>query len=943
MSGNPMTPQQFVAKWRGVQLSERASVQEHFLDLCALFGQPSPATADPTGTWYTFEKGVTKTGGGQGFADVWKRGFFAWEYKKKKRDLGAAYGQLLLYREPLENPPLLVVCDTAQYEIHTNFTNTPAHVYRFANEEIAGPEAQRLLRALFTEPDLLRPGQTVAQVTEDAARRFATLADGLRARDVPPDEAAHFLTQLLFCLFAEDVGLLPRDTFSDVVRRAVQRPERFLPNLSALFEAMRDGGEFLLRDVAHFNGGLFARIAPFPLLPAELATLAEAAALDWASIEPAIIGTLFERSLDPGKRSQLGAHYTGRADIWRIVEPVVLAPLRREWDAVRAELEPTQQAAEEAAARATVAGLTFRQQEAARRRRRELQEDLATRLRAFKARLASVTILDPACGSGNFLTVALGALLDLEKAVVTYGATAGLAGMFPDVSPRQLHGLEVNLYAHELAQVAVWIAYLQWMTANGFQPRRDPVLQPLDTIRLQDALLDRTDPAHPKEASWPAAEFIIGNPPFLGGNRVRNELGNAYVEALFKVFSGRVPAFADLVCYFFEKGRALIEQGTAKRAGLLATNSIRGGANRKVLERIKETGDIFMAWSDEPWVLEGAAVRISIIGFDDRTEAARVINGHPTMLINSDLTAAADLTTAQQLRENLNICFMGPSPKAPFDIPMAVAGPMLSAPLNVNGRPNTDVVRPVMSAIDIMRGSRHLWTIDFGLLPYDQATLYEQPFEYVKQHILPVRAGRRGDYRGQWWQYARPRPEMRDALKDKARYIVTPAVAKHRAFVWAGPDVLCNQGTLVIARDDDYFFGVLHARAHELWSLRLGTSLEDRPRYTPTTTFETFPFPWPPGTEPTADPRVVAIADAARRLVELRDRWLDPPDLAETELKQRTLTNLYNARPTWLANAHRALDRAVFDAYGWPHDLGDDALLARLLALNAERAAGGTA
>ena len=234
--------------------------------------------------------------------------------------------------------------------------------------------------------------------------------------------------------------------------------------------------------------------------------------------------------------ASLGAHYTGRADILRIVEPVVLVPLRREWDAARAEAETLRLAAEAAPTPQT---------------RRNRQAELTRLLLAFKERLAGVTILDPACGSGNFLTVALGALLDLEKEVVTYGATAGLAGMFPEISPRQLRGLEVNAYAHELAQVAVWIAYLQWMTANGFQPRRDPVLQPLDTIRLQDALLDRTDPAHPKEASWPDAEFIIGNPPFLGGKRLRAELGDEYVNALFSAYMGQVPREADLVCYFF--------------------------------------------------------------------------------------------------------------------------------------------------------------------------------------------------------------------------------------------------------------------------------------------------------------------------------------------------------------------------------------------------------
>ncbi len=658
MVGGTLTPQAFVTKWRGVQLSERASVQEHFLDLCALFGQPSPASADPTGAWYTFEKGVAKTGGGQGFADVWKRGSFAWEYKKKKRDLDAAYAQLLLYREALENPPLLVVCDTARYAIHTNFTNTPPHVYRFTNEELADPVTLATLRAVFTAPESLRPGVTVAQVTEEAARRFATLADGLRARAVPPPDAAHFLTQLLFCLFAEDVGLLPRDAFGALVRFSAQFPAQFVPGVAALFAAMRDGGFAQYQPIDRFNGGLFATIAPLALTAGELATLAEAAALDWGSVDTAIIGTLFERSLDPGKRAQLGAHYTGRADILRVVEPVVLAPLRREWDAVREEAEKLRLAAEAAPTPQT---------------RRNRQAELSRALLAFKVRLAGVRVLDPACGSGNFLTVALGALLDLEKEVVTYGATAGLAGMFPEVSPRQLYGLELNTYAHELAQVAVWIAYLQWMTANGFQPRRDPILQALDTIRLQDALLDLSDPAGPQEAAWPEAEFIIGNPPFLGGKRLRAELSDEYVKDLFSVYNGRVPREADLVCYFFERAREQLAANGLERAGLLATNSIRGGANRRVLERIKETGDIFMAWSDEAWVLEGAAVRISIVGFANSYNQSHVLNDQPVATINADLTANISFTGVRKLRENQSLAFMGVTPGGPFEIDEGVS------------------------------------------------------------------------------------------------------------------------------------------------------------------------------------------------------------------------------------------------------------------------------
>jgi type II restriction/modification system DNA methylase subunit YeeA len=929
MSGGPLTPQEFVAKWRGVRQSERAVAQQHFLDLCTLFGQPAPATADPTGAFFTFEKGVTKTGGGKGFADVWKRGHFAWEYKGRNKDLAAAYSQLLLYREPLENPPLLVVCDIERYQVHTNFTGTAKRVYEFTNEGLADPEPLRVLRALFDAPESLRPGATVEAVTEAAARGFAALADGLRARGAAPDRAAHFLTQLLFCLFAEDVGLLPRDLFGETVRFGAAYPEQFGPTLGALFAAMRDGDFFNMRRLDRFNGGLFAEIAPLDLTPDEIAALARAATLDWGSVDTAIIGTLFERSLDPGKRSQLGAHYTGRADILRIVEPVVLAPLRREWEEVRAGAEKLRLAAEAA----TTPQI-----------RRNRQAELRATLLAFKERLAGVTILDPACGSGNFLTVALGALLDLEKEVVTYGATAGLPHQFPEVSPRQLHGLEVNAYAHELAQVAVWIAYLQWMTANGFQPRRDPVLQPLDTIRLQDALLDLSDPANPREAAWPPADFIIGNPPFLGGKRLRTGLGDGYVEYLYHVYSGRVPHEADLVSYWHEKTRAQIAIGSAKRAGLIATQSIRVGANRRILERAKESGDLFMAWSDEPWVLDGAAVRISIVGYDDGTEQRRVLNGQIVPAINPDLTASLDITVASALRENAGIAYMGDTKGGAFDVPGDLARQWLVQPMNPNGRPNSDVIRPWVNGLDITRRPRDMWIIDFGVdMPEVEASLYEAPFEYVRQHVKPERErNNREIYRERWWIHVEPRSGMRAALGGLSRFICTPRVAKHRLFAWLGGSTLPDSRIFVFARSDDYFFGVLHSRIHEVWSLRTASwhGVGNDPTYNTSTCFETFPFPWPPGREPGEDdPRVRAIADAARRLVELRDGWLNPPGMSEADLKGRTLTALYNARPAWLANAHQALDRAVLDAYGWPHDLADDDLLARLLALNAARAA----
>ncbi len=340
---------------------------------------------------------------------------------------------------------------------------------------------------------------------------------------------------------------------------------------------------------------------------------------------------------------------------------------------------------------------------------------------------------------------------------------------------------------------------------------------------------------------------IIGNPPFVGGNKVRQELGDTYINDLFALYKGRIPAFSDLVCYWFERARSLMAEHHVNRVGLLATQGIRGGANRTVLERIKESGDIFWAQADRNWVLDGATVHVSMVAFDNGSEDSHILDGHPVIAINADLTAGVDLTKAVVLRENARLCFMGPSPKAPFDIIASVAETMLRAPLNVNGRPNSDVVRPVASAVDLGTRARNKWTIDFGLMRLEQAVQYEAPFEYVKQHVFSIRSkNKRAAYAEKWWQYAEARPGMRAALRGKLRYIATPGVAKHRIFVWMKPEVLCNQGTLVFARADDYFFGVLHSRLHELWARGTGTQLrevESGFRYTPTSTFETFPFP----------------------------------------------------------------------------------------------------
>ena len=711
-----MHPAEFQKKWIGVTLKERSAAQEHFIDLCRVLNVPTPAEADPDGDDYTFERGARKSTGGDGWADVWKRGHFAWEYKGKRANLKTAYDQLALYRESLENPPLLIVSDLNIIEIHTNFTGTVTQVHTIDLASFADPGNPDKLRRVFTNPASFRPDQTVEGVTKEAAERFSEIAKGLRARGVESRAAAHFLVQLLFCLFAEDVRLLPNHVFSRMVKLGRRRPDLFPREVDELLDAMRSGGAAGYEEIPHFNGGLFEHIEVFALTADELTILAEATALDWSAIEPTIFGTLFERSLDPATRAALGAQYTGRRDIERVVHPVVMAPLRRRWDVIRSDADKKKAAWDAARTPQT---------------RRNRQAAFAATIAAFREELASVRVLDPACGSGNFLYVTLAELLNLDKEVMLYGFDNGLPMGFPAVGPRQVLGLEINEYARELAQVAIWIGYLQWMIQNGFTGLREPVLESLETIRLTDSLVTVHGDCTVSETEWPDADFIVGNPPFLGGKRLRAELHDAYVDALFRIYKGSVPREADLVVYFFEKARAQIEHDHAARAGLLATNSIRGGANREVLKHIKDSGDIYLAWADEPWILDGAAVRISIIGFDDGSDRQRILNGIPVATINSDLTATTDITIASRLPDNADIAFMGDTKGGPFDISNEVAQSLLKMPLNPNGRPNSDVVKPWVNGLDITRRPRNMWIIDFGVdMSEADAALYEAPYQF---------------------------------------------------------------------------------------------------------------------------------------------------------------------------------------------------------------------
>ena len=627
-----MTPAEFIAKWGpggpAYALNEEQGAQSHFLDLCELLDVPKPGSADD----YLFERRSLQLGEARGYADVFYRDHFAWENKAPGKNLDAALRQLQQYSLALANPPLLVVCDRLTIRIHTQFNGHPSETHTARLDQLDQPGARELLRRLWTAPESFRPRATNRDITEAAAKSFATLAEQLRARGpteadarrAHADTVAHFLTQCLFCFFAEDVGLLPGRMFERLVSNRQLTAERLTAGLAQLFTTMQTGGLYGPDDIPWFNGGLFARIDVPRLEIVDITELRNAAALNWSAIDVSIFGTLFERGLDPAKRSQLGAHYTDPATINRIVEPVVTRPLLQKWELAALDLQ-------------ALAAKIKKHGDAAHRKAHARFVEWLEHLRAFR-------ILDPACGSGNFLFMGLKALKDVELLTITRAADLGLDREQDLVTgPHNVLGIELNEYAAELARVSIWIGEIQWRIAHGYPPKTNPVLEPLEQIECRDALLEflvvspvqdgsgqavnnpgartptaaslsvRPEPvegllpdsaglrqAQPerlvaREAAWPKADVVIGNPPFLGDKKMRGELGDAYTETLRKTYAGRVPGGADLVCYWFEKSRAALASQALNAAGLVATQSIRAGVSRKVLAAVQDSTRIFEA------------------------------------------------------------------------------------------------------------------------------------------------------------------------------------------------------------------------------------------------------------------------------------------------------------------------------------------------------------
>ena len=1013
----------FVERWRASGASERANAQAFLLELCDVLGvgHPDPATAVAERDAYAFERPVTFDDGdttSTGFIDLYTRGHFVLEAKqgadapaeteaqalgldgpKRKggtarretraweRAMTKAKEQARRYARALPEgdgwPPFLVVADVGFcFDLYADFSRQgKAYLpfpdpqrFRIALADLVGPdgepnvEAVERLRLLWTDPMALDPQRRQARVTRDLAAKLAKVAASLEGQGHEPGRVAGFLLRALFSMFAEDVGLLPGRAFTRLLTHHRDREAddgrglALLPDaLSDLWRAMDEGGySGALGDrVTQFNGGLFHEREALPLSAAQLDLLIEAARADWAEVEPAIFGTLLERALDPEERHRLGAHFTPRAYVERLVVPTLVEPLREEWQAAQA-------AAAQREAEVEAEGRPHEEAEAAARE--ELQ--------AFHRRLCTVRVLDPACGSGNFLYVALEHLKRLEAEVVE--AMGGYGGQLAldmtgghTVTPQQLLGLEINPRAAAIAEVVLWIGYLQWhVRTTGDAQRLDPpILRDYGNIELQDALLDEGG-KEPKRAAWPDADFIIGNPPFIGGKDLRGALGDDYTEALWTAYPD-VPNSADLVMYFWHRAAEAVRTGGAERFGFITTNSITMAFNRRVVEHhmgSKPALTLAYAVPDHPWVddIGSAAVRIAMtVGEVTEKEGqegtvARVVSEaktndlgravevvEETGLLLSDLRIGADVASAVPLKANEDLSNRGVSLFGQGFIVEPEEAEWLGLG-RIEGLERH--IRHYRNGRDITQEARGVMVIDlFGLTAEEVRDRFPAVYQHVRDEVKPDRdKNRRKSRRENWWLFGETNPKLREMLDGLGRYIATVETSKHRIFVFLDSEILPDNKLVAIASDDAYHLGVLSSRFHVAWALAAGGRLEDRPVYTKTKAFEPFPFPAPPSEVEATVRAAGERLDAHRKAVQAehadltltglynvleRVRAVGPAALEEDErdVYDRGLVGV-------LTDLHDELDRAVATAYGWPHDLDDAEVLRRLVALNDARA-----
>lgn len=1033
----------FIDRWKPSGGSERANYQLFLAELCDLLAveRPDPAQPDNMENAYVFERSLRFTNAdGQvatNFIDLYKRGCFVCETKQGveerggenmlsesmnqvakaqklghgKRDTPAwhrtmkkARGQGERYIRSLPSaegrPPFLLVVDVGYViELYSEFTRTGGHYtpypdtrgYRIKLDDLRDAHVRERLRTIWTDPQSLDPARVSARITREIATRLGKLAQSLEKDGHEPDFVAAFLMRCLFTMFSEDVGLLPKRSFTEMLESFRGSLDYVKPALEQLWHTMNVGGPSVqLREkLVRFNGGLFHDNTAIALSSDQLELLIESSHADWTNVEPAIFGTLLERALEPTERHKLGAHYTPREYVERLVLPTIVQPLREDWANIEAAATQLENVGETNKAIMMV-------------------ED-------FLKRLTQIRVLDPACGSGNFLYITLEHLKRLEGEVLEslagFGATQGsLETEGITVDPHQLLGLEINPRAVAIADIVLWIGYLQWhFRTHGNVLPPEPVLKNFHNIQHKDALIEwdavepvlnangepvthwdgRTTKPHPvtgkevpdetarlpekryigvRKASWPDADFIIGNPPFIGSKRMRHDLGDGYVDAIQGAWP-ELSQSSDFVLRWWHAAAELVSAGRVRRFGFITTNSIGQTYNRRALEPhlvCKNPVSIVWAVKDHPWVdaSEGAAVRISMTVVASGQQTGRLLTitheketkqeARAITLEGSDgeisaaLTIGAKLTSAKRLAANSDLCAVGMKTiGAGFQIDQEKAHSLWAK----DGESARQRIRRYVNGREFTGTPRNVYMIDcFGLLEAEVRNEMPATYQHLLDEVRPARMENRNKaFRNLWWVIGHPREIYRNFTAGLDRYIVTIETSKHRVFGFLGSEIAPDSTLVTFGLNAGWYLGVLSSRHHVLWSLRMGGRLGvgNDPRYNKTRCFETFPFP--------------SICEDSKQKIGFLAEHIDRHRKRQLEAHDKlTLTGIYNVLEKLragepltqkektiheqglvavLKELHDELDAAVAEAYGWPADLSDDEILEKLLALNLERAA----
>ena len=977
-------------RWAGVDANERASFQTWFLEFCAALGVPAPS---PPTDEYRFElpvRVVDREGElATNFIDAWRVGHFAMEAKMSEAGrnndalLRRAFGQVRTYvsHVPGTPPPYLMVVDVPQTLIvWVRWTGSYGDFGAGRRIALASLHNRAddiaLLQDIFSQPSVRDPRGRAQAVTKEIATRLAALSAALEDRGLDQERVARFLMRCVFSCFAEDVGLLPEQLFRKTLEaaRGSGDPARLKAALELLWKTMDEGGMFGAELLHRFNGHFFKTREALPLEDSDLALLIEATSYDWSRVEPSIFGTLLVRALDPEERHRLGAEYTPREYIERLVEPTVVEPIRERWVAVQATVVQLEESGKKKDRDAAVKALL-----------------------EFHEWMRTLRFLDPACGSGNFLYVTMAAVKRIEYEVLNelQRLSGGQAGLVLDeVHPRQFYGIEIKPWAREIAELTLWIGYHQfWRETHGGRTPPDPILEDTGTIECRDAILayddvvhrpekDRPDPTprikHPvtgelvpdpeaklpyyeyvnaRPAEWPEAEFIVGNPPYLGKSRQREALGEGYVESLREVYDA-VPESADLVMYWWSKAASAISRGHATRAGLITTNSITQKLHQPLVEASQALGaNVIWAMPDHPWTDEGggAAVRVAMtviardigsaqrFSVDDEGRITSVLRGSR---FNADLSIGIDVSAAarQSLRANDGLAIPGFQPdSAGFFLDQEEA-----AALREMAPDSARLIRRYWSGRDLMQRDSVRWAIDFGLLDEDSARTHAVLFNIVSDRVHPEKSAKLdASSRNRWWQYARSRPDLRAGLQALRKYIVTPRTARHRVFTSLPTEDAADNTLVCFALSDGVLMGVLSSRLHVSWSNTVGGKLGvgNDYRYDKAACFDPFPFPDPPTELRTKIGDVAERLDAHRKSAIARDERVTMTGMYNVVEKLRSGEALTPkeraihevAACGILRDLHDELDRLVAEAYGWPWPMEREEILERLVALHDER------